>query len=236
MMKNSRRITQLDIGFVLAVGVFFWACIATSHRTARTLYPGQVSGGASYLQDRPATDPFDSDVKPLQLAAVDARVGLTKGLDIGLMHTWDLSQDNENAYATAWADVKTQLTNRNNYLGQPIFSLGLMKGYLYDREAKTHITTLPVMLAIPATETFTPFFTYRYEVFSEAFVPESRESDRHMFFLGTEFSLTQPAPYKWVPRVGVGVGYFNTFEEGNDGELMFNVGISLDSPFKEKGR
>ena len=108
-MKNSRKVTPKDVWFALAAGAFFLACIATSHRTARTLHQGQVSASASYLQDRPADELFGEEVVPIQLAALDARVGIAKGFDMGLAHTWDLEHNAFSRFAYRLTALEAEL-------------------------------------------------------------------------------------------------------------------------------
>lgn len=226
-MKAQKIRFKADILFLLLAGAYLMGCIATTHRTARTLYPGQVSFSGSYLQDRPAEDPFGSG--SLQMVAADARAGIARGVDAGIMYSLDISRYNEFSYSTFWGDVKLQLLNKDNEIGKPILSTGLMKGYIHMEEI--HTTGVPIMLSFPVSERLTPFLTYRHELFSESFFPETIADGRHTIFLGTEYAFRNPAEGRWTPRIGLGLGYLR-WTLGGGGDLMFNVGITLDSPIK----
>lgn len=229
-MKRSKKLCWLDVIVVVGIGGFFFGCIASSVRTARTLHTGQASIGGSYLR---AEDAERIGQTPVQLLSLDGRIGITEGLDGGIMHTWDLTQGNENKYATIWGDVKWQLTNLDNSVGKPIFSLGLMKGYVYDESVKLHITTLPIMLSVPVSDYVTPTLTYRHELISEDFIPQSLEDPRSTWSLGAEINLTKPDETKWIPKVGFAIGTFNSLMGGDSGDrgLIFNVGLTVDSPW-----
>jgi len=219
--------------FIMTAGVviFFFGCIASSHRTARTLDGGQVSVSGSYLR---AENLDESDATPIQLFALDARLGATRGMDFGIMHTWDISSDNGNQFATFWGDFKVQLTNRDNIVGQPIFSLGLMKGYVYPEGSDVHITSFPLMLSLPVSETVTPTLMYRHELVSEDFIPSSFSDPRSTFSLGAEFCLQKPSTDNWTPKLGISVGTFNSLA-GGDGDrgLILNLGFSIDAPLRK---
>jgi hypothetical protein len=230
-MNDKKQEYTKDILFVLVVVFFFFGCIATTHHTAKTVKPKQVSFSSSYLQARPTKD-FTS--VPVQLIAIDGRTGLGKGCDMGVMHTWDASKNNDNAFATMWGDFKVQLSNRDQSIGKPIFSTGLIKGYIYHEDAKIHATSLPLMVCLPVNERITPFFNYRYGLFSDKFIPESFMAPRHTFVLGIEFCLSEPSNKQWTPKLSLCIGRFNSLipeeNETNPG-LMFNVGFTLDSPY-----
>lgn len=84
-METRSILNKKDILFLCGVVIFFFGCIASSHRTARTMKEGQVSLSGSYLQ---ANDLVSSDAKPIQLIGGDARLGTGRGVDIGLGHSW----------------------------------------------------------------------------------------------------------------------------------------------------
>ncbi len=232
-MKRTKELYWRDIVVIVCIGGFFFGCIASSVRTAKTLHAGQASIGASYLR---AEDAERSGQTPVQLLSIDGRIGITKGLDGGIMHTWDLTQDNENKFATIWGDVKWQLTNLDNSIGKPILSLGLMKGYVYDESAKFHITTLPIMLSVRVSDYVTPTLTYRHELISEDFIPQSLEDPRSSWLMGVEIALTKPDETNWMPKVGFAIGTFNSLMGGSSGDrgLVFNVGLTVDSPWSLK--
>lgn len=230
-MKTQNRFSWKELSFVCGAILFFFGCIASSHRTARTLDEGQVSFGGSYLR---AEDTEDSKATPIQLLAIDGRVGVARGLDFGLMHTWDITEKNENQFATMWGDVKVQLSNRDNIIGKPIFSLGLMKGYVYDQNIKDHITSVPFMLSVPVSDYLTPTLMYRHEIISRDFVPSSLDNPRSTWSLGMEIDLMKPSSQSWTPKLGLSVGTFNSLTGGpGDRGLILNVGLSVDSPRKQ---
>jgi hypothetical protein len=230
-MHKRVLLTWRDCLFLLGAIFFFCGCIATAHRSGRTLDPAQFSFSGSYLRGENIEE---SDADPVQFLALDARAGLARGLDMGIMHTWDITENNDNMFATYWGDFKAQLSNRDNVVGQPIFSLGLMKGYVYHEEAELHITSFPFMLSLPANEKVTPFFMYRYEKVSDDFIPEEFfEDERSTFLLGVEIDLLQQAPDRWMPKLGLSIGTYNSLMGGEgDRGLTLNLGLTVDSPAK----
>ena len=227
MNNLTQKISWKDFLFLVGAISFLFGCIASMHRSAKTLDQGQYSFSGSYLR---AENLDESDAEPIQLGSFDARMGVTKGVDLGLMHTWDFSKDNENRYATFWGDVKFQLTNKENTIYQPIFSTGLMKGYVYDEHAKYHITTLPLMFSIPVSEKNIPFFVYRYEIISKDFIPDDFENPRHTFALGMEMALGSPDSKSVIPKLGFSIGHFNSLLGGEgDSGLILNLGFMFDT-------
>ncbi len=228
-MKNRILFVWRDVLMVLSAFGLFFGCIATSHRSARTLDEDQVSVSASYLR---AEDIDESESEPIHLAAIDGRLGLAKGIDIGVMHTWDFTRGNENAFATLWGDVKFQLTNRDNKPQTPTLSAGLKKGFIYDSDIKLHVTSVPFMLDYRLNESVTPFFFFRYELIRDSFIPDRVfESSRNIFGVGAEFLLGSRDPSRWQPKLGLTVGTFNSLTGGEGNRcLTFNVGLSIDSP------
>jgi hypothetical protein len=227
-MKSSMLNSMRDFLFVCGAALFLFGCIASTHRGPQTLAPKQASLGAGYTR---AENLEESNAEPVQLVALDARLGLEKGVDAGLMHTWDISSGNENAFATVWGDIKFQVCNKDNITGRPIFSFAIQKGYIYDEEIDAHITSIPLMLGFPVNDNVTPFLLYKHELFSEDFFPEILEGPRRTFALGVEMNLRRPESGKWTPKMGVCVGRFNALA-GGDGDpgLIINVGFSIDSP------
>lgn len=227
-MIKQKSLHWKDYFFLFMAALFFFGCIASTHRSPKTLEPGQFSFSGSYLQ---ADNIDNSDAESIRLIALDGRAGLARGVDIGIMHTWDISKDNENAYATIWGDCKVQLSNKDNLIGQPIFSIGLMKGYV--NEAELHISTFPLMLGIPMDEYLTPYFIYRFEVISEDFISNNFEDPRHTFALGLEINLRKPDPHKFTPKLGLSVGTYNSLlgGEGDQG-LILNLGLTIDTSIK----
>ena len=174
-------------------------------------------------------DESDSDM--VHLLALDGRIGVLDGLDVGLAHTWDITGDHEGLYSTWWGDAKVQLNNRDEVLGTPIVSLGVMKGYVYHENADVHITSFPMIISVPMSETVTPYFIYRFENISADFIPSEWEEPRHGFFLGSEIELGSAGTF--TPVLGVDVGFMNSLY-GGEGDMMFvlNAGVSFNSPSK----
>lgn len=229
-MRRRVAVVLRDCLFLFVAAFFFLGCIATSHRTARTLDPGQFSVGGSYTN---AQNLEESEAEAIHLVTLDARVGALKGLDLGLAHTWDITGDNDGAYSTFWGDMKVQLANRENIVGRPALSLGLMKGYVYHEDADLHISSLPVILSVPVTDRVTPFASYRFELISEDFIPEAFEDPRHSLILGSEFLLSGSGSGGPTPKLGVSVGLLNSLVGGEgDNVLTLNAGLSLDGPSK----
>jgi hypothetical protein len=229
----TNRITPLD-GFVLVAALgFSLGCITTAHRPARTIDAGQVSVSGSYLRALPSGEGGE-DVDPIQLAAIDMRVGIARGVDAGIAHTWDFTQVNDGAYKTFWGDVKVQLTNRDNLLRRPTLSTGLIKGYLYDTgDAEgIHITSVPLTLDYRVSESLTPFLFYRYELVRDNFIPSGVGSDiRHTFGIGAEIELAPGRTTGWSPKLGLAIGRFNSLDGGDGrGGTILNAGLTLTSP------
>lgn len=229
-MKRQMLLTWKDCFFLLGVAFFFFGCIASAHRSGKTLDQGQASFSGSYLRAENMDNP---DAEPIQLIALDARVGLNRAVDVGAMHTWDISKGNENQFATFWGDFKVQVNNRDNLPGKPIFSTGLIKGYVYHEGAELHITGLPLIVSLPLNQNFTPYLMYRHEFISSDFIPDDFGDPRSTFVLGTEINLRKPTPKQWTPKVGLSIGTFNSLTgcEG-DGGFIFNLGFAVDSPPK----
>jgi len=227
-MKGRIALSWRDYFFLLVAVVFLFGCVASSHRSGKTLDQGQVSIGMAYDG---LLDLEESDTDMAHLLALDARVGALDGLDVGVAHTWDITGDNDGLYSTWWGDAKVQLNNRDNVLGQPIFSLGVMKGYVYHEDADAHITSFPVIVSMPMSETVTPYFIYRFENISADFIPSEWVDTRHGFFLGSEIELGSAGTF--TPVLGVDVGLLTSLY-GGEGDMMLvlNAGVSFNSPSK----
>jgi hypothetical protein len=209
--------------------IFFFGCIASSQKSVKTLKTGQVSVGGSFMA---CTNLDNSDANNINLFDLDFRAGVGSGIDLGLMYTIDISEGHENEYGTIWGDFKAQLTNRENIVGEPILSVGLMKGYIH--EAETNVTSIPLWFGVPVSEYVTPSLLYRLEFLSDDFIPHGDNFDnpRHTIALNSEFNLTKPNKNDWITKIGVSLGFFNSLDGGNgDSGLIFNVGISVDSPY-----
>ena len=229
-MRRRHAVVLRDCLFLFLGGFFFLGCIATSHRSARTLDPGQFSVSGSYVN---AQDLEEADADAIHLIALEGRIGAARGLDLGLAHTWDITSGNDGAYSTFWGDMKVQLANKENVIGRPAFSLGLMKGYVYHEDVDLHISSLPVILSVPMNDRVTPFVSYRLELMSEDFIPDTFESPRHSLILGSEFLLSDSETGGPTPKLGVSVGLLNSLAGGEgDNVLTLNAGLSLDGPSK----
>ena len=227
-MKGRIALSWRDYFFLLVAVVFLFGCVASSHRSGKTLDQGQVSIGMAYDG---LLDLEESDTDMAHLLALDARVGALDGLDVGVAHTWDITGDNDGLYSTWWGDAKVQLNNRDEVLGTPIVSLGVMKGYVYHEDADAHITSFPVIVSMPMSETVTPYFIYRFENISADFIPSEWVDTRHGFFLGSEIELGSAGTF--TPVLGVDVGLLTSLY-GGEGDMMLvlNAGVSFNSPSK----
>jgi hypothetical protein len=233
-MKNSNHLNRMDIIFILSAGIFFFSCIFTTLQTAHTKAPGQAELSAGYLQAR-SIDEFSES--PVQLMGLDARIGVARNFDVGIEHTFDLSKDNEGAFKTFWGDAKYQFTNHGNELNMLTFSSGLIKGYAYDENAQVHITTLPLYFSLPVNNRLIPTFSYRYDLLSDDFFPNSDSFDdpRHTFTLGIEYAFKEPDPTKWIPKFAFSIGTLQSFKDDSDsGIFLFNFGFKFDTPYKAK--
>jgi len=224
-MSGRRVLSTRDFFFILVAVVFLFGCVASSHRSGKTLAPGKFSVGLSYdgLNDIEEEGP-----DMIHLMALDGRVGVLRGLDIGVAHTWDITADNEGLFSTWWGDAKVQLNNKDNVVGTPILSLGVIKGYVYHEDADTHITSFPVIVSFPTSETTTPYFLYRFENMSADFMPDEWDDPRHGFFLGYETMLGQDGAL--TPVLGIDVGLLTSLY-GGEGDMMLvlNAGVSFNS-------
>ncbi|MFC1563612.1 hypothetical protein ACFL6G_01690 [candidate division KSB1 bacterium] len=229
-MKRFMNLTFQDCLFLIFSAFFFFGCIASMHRSGKTLDAKQASFSGSYLR---ANNLEESDAEPVKLIALDSRLGIGYKVDIGLAHTFDISKNNDNAFNTIWGDVRIQLTNRDNQIGRPILTSGIMKGYIYDKDTKLHVTTFPFILSFPVSDRFTPFVKYRFELIKDDFIPDTFKEPRHTFAAGFEFDFSGPSSTNIIPKIGFTIGTFNSLTggEGNRG-LILNFGFILDLPKK----
>jgi len=230
-MKTNRTLRWSDALFLLGSLALFVGCIASSHRTARTLEPGRLSTSVSYSQ---VNNLEDMSEKSIHLAGVDIRRGLARGIDLGFEHTWDVSENHNGAYSSVWGDVKFQLTNRENDIGYPILSVGLLKGYAY-RRGKAHFTGLPLFLSMRASDRITASLFYRHEYLSKNFIPSEFRDPRMTFGGGVEFAFADEVKGSLVPKLGIAVSTFNSLGGGKgENGLVVSVGVSVDSPLRRK--
>ena len=211
----------IPLAFILS------GCIGSTYRSGRVLEPRQVSVGGSYVH----VENLESDDTPINLLALDGRLGIARSIDIGVMHVWDLSKGNDGLLAAFWGDYKVQLGNLENRVGRPYVSFGLQKGYAYDEFAKLHITCLPITITLPVEEKSSVFVMYKHELFDETFMPSTYENPRRTFLIGSEILLRSPLTKQFVPKLGISVGTYNSLVGGEgDRGLILNVGLCVDSP------
>ena len=226
-MKSKNNIGFIEYFAIIASVLFIFGCIASSYKSAKTLEPKQVAFGAGYMH---LENLDNSEADGIDLLDLNFRVGISKGVDMGLAHTFDISSESGNtSLSTFWWDFKTQLSNRENEIGNVSFSLGFIKAYTYDPEI--HITSIPLLISVPASENITPTFQYRIAFVSSDFFPSSFEDPRHELALGMEYSFYKTLSDKWNPKIGFAVGWFNSLTGGEgDSGLILNLGITVESP------
>ena len=224
---KTREFGKVDLLVLLFSVFFFLGCLATAHRPARVVKPGQVSGGANYLH---AINLEETEAKPVRLLSLDLRTGLFKNVDFGLMHTWDLSEDNDKMFSTVWGDLKIQLLNSKNLMNRPTLALGYGVGYVYHKDVELYITSLLMVASIQLNQYSTPYFCYRMEYIDDRFFPEKFEDPRIVFSIGSEISLGSD-PSKVMPKLALELGIFNSLTGGEgDNGLILNFGLNFYSP------
>lgn len=232
-MEPRRSLRWWDLLFVACAACFFLGCVATSYRSGKALDRGQFSAGGSYLS---LDSSEDEEYDVATLLTVDARIGVTEGGDIGLAHSWDTTSGGDGVYSTWWGDLKWQVTDEKEGMSGPLFTTGLIKGYVYHEEGGFHITSIPFTLSRPATQKITPFATYRLEFAHEDFFPTNLENIRHALLFGSEFDVGDPAGGGWTPMLGFSVGWMNSLLGGEgDGIFVLNFGVGVKSPGKPSG-
>lgn len=175
----------------------------------------------------------DPDDDPLQLVTTDFRVGLAKGVDFGLLHTYDATEGNDNSYNTLWGDMKLQITNRNNELWYPALSLGLLKGYAYHDRVKDHFTGIPLIFSMRLSNTATATAFYRQEYVSDEFIPDEFKNPRKTYGFNMEVALVDETRGMWTPKLNIGVGTFNSLTGGcGDSGVIISAGLTLYSPLR----
>jgi hypothetical protein len=214
---------------------FLFGCYATTHRGPATLKPGQLSGNIGYLHLKSIqTDVID---EPVKLVTIDARAGILKFWDLGLIRTLDIS-DNEGANVegidTYWLDTKFQLSNLDNKYYLPQLSLGYGFGDLIsddDKDDKYFVNSLYLILGIP-TKIITPYYSFRFEYSSDElkWLPswaweEDFNTLRKAHIIGIEVNAIDFIR----PVVEVGRFYIDEFSDGTN---VFTAGVNfyLDIP------
>lgn len=232
-MIKKKQLNKLDLLLIAIIAILFLSCVATTYHTAETLQPRQGSISQGYLGIR-GTEDFTET--PVRLLGTSARIGATDRFEFGLEHVLDISKDNDNSFGSIWGDVKVQLTNKEKQIKIPILSTGLLKGYTYNEEAKIHITSLPIIFTIKPTKRFSPTFQYRLEYLSDSFIPSELQDPRHTFAIGFEYSIREPSPEKWDPKISLSVGMMNSLigDPEDQSVLMLNLGFKFNTPYKVK--
>lgn len=226
-MKTKNNISFVEYFAIITSVLFLFGCFASSYKTAKTLEPKQVALGAGYMR---LENLENSDAEGIDLLDLNFRYGIAKGFDMGLAHTFDLSSESgSTSLSTFWWDLKTQLSNRENKIGNVSFSLGLIKGYTYDPEI--HITSIPLLLSVPVNDNITPTLQYRIAFISNDFIPSDFENPRHEVTLGMEYSFYKASSDRWNPKIGFAIGWFNSLTGGEgDPGLILNFGFTVESP------
>ena len=214
-----------DIITLIIIAGFLLGCYATTHRGPRTLDPGQVSGSASYLRFKGTEADPDDDLR--ELVGVEGRVGLLKGIDIGFMRTFDISEgvESDEGIDTYWFDSKFQLINRGNLLNKPTVSLGYGFGKLVN-EDDFWVNTLYLLLGMQSNKAAF-FYSFRYETFDEEinWIPSWAWEDdfdeiRKAHIIGIEYEINQNIK----PVIEIGRFYYEDF---SDGLNVLTAGINL---------
>ena len=222
---NTSMIRRLrHLGIALCAAIVCLGCFASTYRSARVMKGGQASIGAGYLKPIAVDDESDES----HYGSLDLRLGTGAGVDLGLMYSNEFS---DGGVPTIWGDFRAQVTNRDNTVGKPILTLGFGKGYIME-DVESHITRIPVQFGVPVSEGVITTLTYQGDWISDDILPLDSESSlslRSTFTLGAEVDFVQRDPTSWIPKLGFGIGYM-TGEDWED-RVMFNVGVSFDSPF-----
>jgi hypothetical protein len=212
-----------DIITLIILAGFLLGCYATTHRGPRTLDPGQVSASTSYLRFNDADDDDDPD----ELVLVEGRAGLVKGIDIGFMRTFDISEGVESGEGidTYWFDSKFQLLNRNNLLNKPTMSLGYGFGKLVN-EDDLWVNTLYLLMG-GESKNISLFYSFRYEIIDEEinWIPswaweEDFNEIRKAHIMGIEYEINK----NFKPVIEIGRFYEEDF---SDGLNVLTAGINL---------
>ena len=198
---------------------------ATTHRGPRTLDPGQLSASASYLRLKMADADAESD--PGELIAIEGRVGLMRGLDIGFMRSFDITEgvESENGMDSYLLDTKVQLLNRDNIMNRPTLSLGYGLGK-WANEEEIWVNTLYLLLGVQSNKA-TFFYSFRYENlddelnFSPAWVVDASFDELNKaHVLGIEYAINQSIK----PVMEIGRYYIDDYADGMN---MITAGINL---------
>ncbi|MCH7748996.1 MAG: hypothetical protein IH939_12975 [Acidobacteria bacterium] len=230
MKMKARRKIQDKVTLIVLAGLLL-GCYATTHRGPTTLDPGQFSGAGGYLRFK-GTD-AGPDEEPGELIALEGRIGVVRGLDVGYMRTFDISEgvEGDDGIDTQWLDAKFQLSNRGNLLNKPTLALGYGFGNVINFEEPTWVNTLYLTLGAQ-TEKAVFFYSFRYETFDEKinWIPtwvweEGFDDIRKAHIIGLEYEITP------IFRPVVELGRFYT-EDFSDGLNVFTVGMNLYSPQK----
>jgi len=222
-LKTNGKL-EPTLGVIIAA-FFAFGCVATAHRSPRALPPRAVSFGLGLnnLND------IEKEDDGVQLLNTDLRVGLGKGIDFGVMHLLDITEDNDGAFSGVWGDARFQLTNLSNAPGKPILSFGVSPGYLYDEDVELWGIAYPISFGIPSRSS-TFYLTWRPEYFSDDFriVPKSESQPRNLFLLGWEFGSYNPAR-SLSPKLVAELGVMNSLVCGRgDNQFLWNICLNFD--------
>ena len=225
-MRNNRIQLKEQITLVV-LAAFLLGCYATTHRGPQTLKPGGFSASGGYLR---FTDAEDSGDDPGELVQVEGRVGVARGIDIGYMRTFEISEGVEagEGIDTHWFDAKFQLSNRDNVLSKPTLALGYGFGKLVN-EDDFWVNSLYLTLG-SYHEKGAIFYSFRYETFSDEIklLPswvweEPFDEIRKAHIIGLELQLI-PNLY---PVVEIGRFYDDGF---GDGLNVITIGVNYYAP------
>jgi hypothetical protein len=210
-----------DFFTLIILACFFLGCYATTHRGARTLDPGKVSAAGSYMRFTST----ESNGDPGKLLGIEARAGLLKGIDAGIIRTFDITEgvESDEKIDTWWLDTKFQLTNREKLLKKLTISLGYGFGYVVEFED----TWVNTMYLIAGTELakLDMFYSFRYENIDEGINPfwifdTGFNEARKAHIIGLEYQLN----YNLRPVIELGRFYDENF---NDGLNVITAGVNF---------
>ncbi|MEE9465565.1 MAG: hypothetical protein V3W14_08365 [Candidatus Neomarinimicrobiota bacterium] len=199
-------------------------CYATTHRGPQTLKPGDYSTSGGYLR---FTDSDGSGGDPVELLQVEGRIGVARGIDIGYMRSFDISEgvdSDDEGIDTHWFDAKFQLLNRDNVLDKMTMALGYGFGKVANSEELWVNSLYLTFGSYHKKGAF--FYSFRYETFREEinWIPGwawERDPDdtRKAHILGLEHQLTS----NLYPVVEIGRFYYDDFADGLN---VFTIGVN----------
>lgn len=204
---------------------FLNSCYMTTHRGPRTLEPGKVSASASYLHLKGSDT--GADTTPTQLIALEGRVGVLKGVDLGFMKTFDITEgiEPDQGIDTYWFDTKFQLVNRDNILNKPTLSFGYGFGNVTNID-DFWMNNLHLLLGFES-EKASYFYSFRVETADEdinlipSWVWEAEFDElSKAHILGVEYALNSMVK----PVFEMGRFYYDDFGSGIN---VFTAGVNF---------